>query len=191
MVALPQRYNTADLPDTGGVVLIPDGQYPAVIVKSEMVTTKNGQGQFLALTIVITQGQYQNTEFIERLNIVNNNQKAVEIAYKTLARISEALGWAQTPADSNEMHNIPFMIDVATEAGQPYVDNDGKQQQGKDKSYVKKYLAMPAAGAQPPAQQQTAQPAQQQQQNAFAPPQQEAQPQQQAAVSNPFAPPAS
>ncbi|MCK5604793.1 DUF669 domain-containing protein, partial [Candidatus Pacearchaeota archaeon] len=118
MVGLPQQYNTADLPDTGGnLVLIPQGQYQAVILSSEMKPTKNGQGQFLALTLAITQGDYANTEFIERLNIVNQNAVAVEIAYKTLARISEAVGMTQTPADSNELHNKALMIQIETEAG--------------------------------------------------------------------------
>lgn len=143
MVALPQQYNTADLPDTGGSMpLIPPGNYQAVIVNSELKPTKNQQGHFLALTVVITQGQYANTEFVERLNIINQNQQAVEVAYKTLARISEAVGMTQTPADSNQLHNRPFFIQVETEAGTPYTDNQGQQKQGKDKSIIKKYLPM-------------------------------------------------
>ena len=150
MVALPQTYNTADLPDSGGgMVLIPQGQYQAVIVESELKPTSKGDGQFLAMKVVITQGQHQNTEFIERLNIINPNPIAVEIAYKTLARISEALGMSQTPTDSNQLHNRPLMIQIETEAGKPYTDNNGEQREGKDKSIIKKYLPMPAAGATP------------------------------------------
>lgn len=146
MVALPQTYNTADLPDTGGSLpLIPNGQYPAVIVASELKATKNNDGHYLALTVVITHGQYQGTEFIERLNIINKNIKAVEIAYKTLARISEAVGMQQTPSDSVQLHNKPFFIDVATEAGEAYKDNSGVERMGKDKSYIKKYLPVPNA----------------------------------------------
>jgi hypothetical protein len=146
MVALPQVYNTADLPDTGGnLVLIPPGDYQAVIVKSEMKPTKDSTGQFLALTVIITQGQFQNTEFIERLNIVNQNAQAVEIAYKTLARISEAVGMAQTPSDSNQLHNKPMIVVVETEVGKPYT-KDGVERQGKDKSVIKKYKPLPAVG---------------------------------------------
>ena len=146
MVALPQVYNTADLPDTGGgIVLISPGQYTAVIVGSEMKPTKDGNGQYLALTVVVTQGQYANTEFIERLNIVNQNTQAVEIAYKTLARISEAVGMTQTPSDSNQLHNRPMLITVETETGKPYT-KDGITKEGKDKSVIKKYTALPAVG---------------------------------------------
>lgn len=147
MAQLPQQYNTADLPSGQGVVLIEPGQYQAVIVESEMKPTSSGLGQFLALKLVVTQGKYANTEFTERLNIVNENQKAVEIAYKTLARISEAVGMTRTPADSVELHNKPFMIEVATEAGKPWTDRDGVQRDGSDKSIIKKYLPMPKVGA--------------------------------------------
>lgn len=143
---LPQTYNCADLPDTGGVVKIPDGQYKAVIIDSELKQTSNGNGQFLALKIVITEGQFQDTEFTERLNIINQNVKAVEIAFKTLARISEALGMAQTPQDSAVLHNKPLIIVVGTEAGKDYKDNDGVMRTGQDKSVIKKYLPIPQVG---------------------------------------------
>ena len=52
MAQLPQQYNTADLPDTK-IVLIPDGQYQAVIVESDFKETSNRQGQYLQLKVVI------------------------------------------------------------------------------------------------------------------------------------------
>jgi len=143
---LPQVYNCADLPDTGGVVKIPDGPYKAVILDSELKTTINGNGQFLALKIVITEGQYADTEFTERLNIINSNMKAVEIAFKTLARISEALGMATTPQDSSLLHNKPLMIQVATEAAKEYTDKDGVKHAGQEKSIIKKYMPIPQVG---------------------------------------------
>ena len=105
MAVIPQVFATKDLPDGGSLPHIPDGNYPAVIVTSEFKPTKDGQGQFLALKVVITSGQYANTEFTERLNLVNANATAVQMAYKTLARMSEAVGMATTPQDSAQLHN--------------------------------------------------------------------------------------
>lgn len=148
MVMIPQTFNVADLPETGGnTVLIPQGQYKAVIVSSEFKDTKDRQGKYLALKIVLTEGVYANTEFTERLNLINNNQKAVEIAYKTLARISEAVGMTQTPSDSTQLHNKPFLVDIVTEEGDQKKDENGKlmfKADGKedcypDKSIIKKY----------------------------------------------------
>lgn len=147
MVALPQTFNTADLPESSALPLIPPGNYKAVIVESELKPTSKGDGQFLALKVVLTEGQYANTEFIERLNIINPNQQAVEIAYKTLARISEAVGMNQTPSDSVQLHNKPFMVEITTEEGKPWKDKDGVEREGKDKSIIKKYQKIPATGA--------------------------------------------
>ena len=148
MAQLPQQYNTADLPDTGGskIVLIPDGQYQAVIVESDFKETSNRQGQYLQLKVVITQGQYQNTEFIERLNIINQNPKAVEIAYKRLARISEAVGMTTTPRDSVELHNKPFMIETKTVNDGDWKNDKGETVSGKDKSEIKAFHKMPQIG---------------------------------------------
>lgn len=140
MAQLPKVYNTADLPDTGGPApLIPPGQYKAVAVDSGLKDTAKKDGQFLWIKFVITEGQYRDTEFTERLNIINPNQTAVDIAYKTLARISEAVGMTQTPQDSNQLHNKPLVIEIATEAGKPWRDRDGVEREGKDKSYIKAY----------------------------------------------------
>ena len=141
MVALPHVFKTADLPDSGGgIVHIPDGKYQAVIVESELKPTSKNDGQFLLLKLVITQGPQANTELFERLNIINPNNTAVEIAFKTLARISEAVGMDSTPSDSKELHNKPLIIDVGTEAGKPWKDKEGVEREGKDKSIIKKYL---------------------------------------------------
>lgn len=152
MVALPQVHNTADLPDTGGnSVLIPNGQYQAIIVKSEMAKTKSGHS--LNLTVVITQGAHQNTEFIERLNIDNPSAQAMEISYKKLARISEAFGMTQTPADSDELHNKPLMIEIKNKVPKDWVNEKGETVKGVERSEIYKYMAIPANGV--PAQQNT------------------------------------
>ncbi len=147
MALLPQTYNTADLPDTGGkTVCIPEGNYQAVIVDSEFKPTSKGDGQFLALKVVITQGQYANTEFTERLNIINPNPKAVEIAYKTLARISEAVGMTQTPNDSAHLHNKPIMIEIKNKVSDDWKNDKGETIKGKEQSEIKKYSPLPKVG---------------------------------------------
>lgn len=147
MAQLPQTFNTADLPDTGGgSVNIPEGQYQAVIIESEFKPTKDNNGQYLQLKIVLTQGQYANTEFIERLNIINQNQQAVEIAYKTLARISEAVGMTQTPSDSVQLHNKPFLIEVKNVLQKDWTNKEGVVVKGTERSEIKKYLPMPKVG---------------------------------------------
>jgi hypothetical protein len=140
MVQIPQTYNVDDIAGgTGGLPLIPDGLYKAVIIDSELKATKAGTGQYLALKIVLTEGQYANTEFTERLNIINPNTVAVEIAYKTLANICKALGMAQTPQDSTQIHNKPFLLETKTKKGEPWTDDKGELREGNDSSEIKGY----------------------------------------------------
>lgn len=147
MVALPEVKNVADCNTEGGSSsFVPEGNYQAIIVKSEMTATKNGTGSYLALTLVLTHGQHEGVEFIERLNLVNKNPKAVEIAYDTLAKISKALGMVKTPSDSSELHNKPLMVGIKNKKGDDWTNNDGEVVEGKEQSEIKKYLAVPAGG---------------------------------------------
>jgi hypothetical protein len=147
MAQLPQQFNTADLPDTGGkTVNIPAGKYQAVILASDYKDTRDKAGKFLELKIVLTQGEFRDTEFIERLNIINNNPKAVEIAYKTLARISEAVNMTMTPRDSTELHNKPFLLEVKTIMGDDWTNDKGEVVKGKEKSEIKAYHKLPPVG---------------------------------------------
>tara|TARA_R110000851_G_scaffold111570_2_gene235095 strand:+ start:1652 stop:2173 length:522 start_codon:yes stop_codon:yes gene_type:complete len=151
MVALPQVHNVKDLPDSGGnSVLIPAGQYKAVIVKSDLRDTNDKAGKFLALTVVITDGVHKGSEFTERLNIINKNDVAVNIAYKTLARISESFGMDKTPADSNELHNKPLMIEIVNKKSKDWTNKEGQTVEGKEQSEIKKYMAVPASGVPTP-----------------------------------------
>jgi len=133
----------------GSMPHIPDGTYKGIIVDSELKDSKNG-GKFLALKVILSDGQYANTEFTERLNIVNSNDTAVKIAYETLARIAKAVGLATLPNDSTMLHNRPMMVKVVTEAGTPFVAKDGSQQQGKDKSVLDSKGYSSIAGAMAP-----------------------------------------
>lgn len=91
--------------------LVPVGDYEAVIVASEMKNTQNGKGQYLSLEIQILNGKYQNRKVFDNLNLVNENDKTVQIAKGTLSAICRAVG-ILTPKDSSELHNKPMLIKV-------------------------------------------------------------------------------
>jgi len=152
MALIPQSQNTnveQILAEAGGGsnVLIPAGEYKGVFLKSEMKDTKTG-GKFLAMTLAIVEGPYLGTEFTERLNLVNDNAVAVKIAFETLARISKALGMTTIPQDSAALHNKQLIFKVVTEAGKPWTNKDGVEQEGKDKSVIdsKGYATVGAVG---------------------------------------------
>lgn len=136
MAVLPARFNVADVPESE-FELIPPGVYKAMITESEMKATKDGQGAFLELKIQLEDGR----SLKERLNIQNKNETAVTIAYQTLAKICKACNKTSI-ADTNELHNIRFMIEVAVEKGKPYKDKEGVEKQGYDQNTIKKYMSV-------------------------------------------------
>lgn len=91
---------------------LPAGEYRAVIIDSEEKPTKAGTGKYLQLTIEIVDGEHKGRRVWDRLNLVNPNAKAVEIARDTLASICRAVNVLQ-PKDSVELHNIPLTVRVA------------------------------------------------------------------------------
>ncbi len=90
---------------------IPAGKYLAVIIESEMKPTKNGNGQYLQLTLQILEGPYKGRYVWARLDLHNANPTMVQIARQELSAICRAVGVMQ-PTDSVELHNIPLVITV-------------------------------------------------------------------------------
>jgi hypothetical protein len=90
---------------------LPAGKYPAVIVDSEMKTTKSGDGHYLELRFQLLEGPHKNRMLWSRLNLDNPSRQAVQIAQAQLSAICRAVGVMQ-PKDSLELHNLPLTIGV-------------------------------------------------------------------------------
>lgn len=132
MVALPQNFNTADVEDSEFEPVQP-GEYEAMILESEMKATNAGDGAYIQMKIQLKNGRI----LFERLNIQNKNEQAVEIAYKTLKKICEAVGKTSI-RDTNELHNKRFIAVVTVEKGKPYT-KDGVTKEGRDQNAIKAY----------------------------------------------------
>lgn len=143
MVALNQTYNVNELPEMDNDAPIPKGTYAGLIVNSEMKDASTG-GKFLELEIHVTQGDYKGRKIYERLNLVNANNVAVEIAQKTLGAICRAVNVEQLD-DSVVLHNKPFTMDVDITEGKPYM-KDGEQKMGKPQNRITKYYPATQGG---------------------------------------------
>jgi hypothetical protein len=88
-----------------------------VIKESDVKETKRGDGQYLKLTFEIIEGDYAGRRIWSNLNLVNPNEKAVEIAQRELAGICKACGFSETPEDSMELHGIPMEATVKIQPG--------------------------------------------------------------------------
>jgi len=74
-----------------GYTPIPEGTYQAIIDKTEMKNNKALTGEFLAITWSISDGDNSGRTVIDRLNLTNPSEKAVQIAKDTLQKICDAL----------------------------------------------------------------------------------------------------
>lgn len=90
---------------------LPAGDYPVIVVDSEMKTTRDNRGQYLQLTLEVIDGPYKGRKMWDRLNLDNPNQQAVEIAQRQLSQICHAVGVLQVN-DSVELHDKPLVARV-------------------------------------------------------------------------------
>lgn len=115
MAQLPHgAFNAAEVDPSGGVGPDPEftGWHKAHITDSEMKQTKAGTGQYLQMVAEVLDGKFKGRKLWIRLNLVNPNQTAVDIAYRDLSAICHAAGVLNV-SDSQQLHHRPIMVNVA------------------------------------------------------------------------------
>jgi hypothetical protein len=90
---------------------VPVGEYTVMITESDLKPTKSGDGRYLQLVYDILEGDYKGRKIWDRLNLVNKNVTATEIAQRALSAICHAVGVLH-PKQSEELHNKPFVVKV-------------------------------------------------------------------------------
>ena len=95
---------------------IPQGWYVAEIIRSELKTTKDKTGKYLAICFKVQDGTHENRLLYTNLNLVNKNSLAVKIARSDLKAICNAVGFEGELEDSDDLHNIPMGIKVTVKA---------------------------------------------------------------------------
>jgi hypothetical protein len=161
----PSEHESVDLS------AMPDGEYQAMIVDSEIKATRDNSNQYLALTFQITEGPFEGRFVWHNLNLWSHNDTAKRISQGQLTAICEAIGYNGIVNDSEVLHNRIMAIKVK------YVPPKGDF---KEKNEIKSFKALAGGQAAQPAPQQQQQPlaqqaAQHQPQQASQPTQQPAQ----------------
>jgi hypothetical protein len=123
---------------------IPAGTYEALIIDSEMKTTRSGDGQFLELVFEVIAGPHQGRRLWARLNLTNANATAVAIAWAELSAICRAVG-VLAPKDSVELHNLPLLVKVGLKKR-----SDTQELQNVLRGYAMRETAPPPTAGQRP-----------------------------------------
>ena len=111
MAQLGGTFDATQVAPSQAFDVIPAGKYKVQITDSDMKPTKNGDGQYLWLEMEILDGEYQSRKIWDRLNLVNPNQQAVEIAQRNLSALCHATGKLHV-SDSQDLHFIPVIASV-------------------------------------------------------------------------------
>ncbi len=119
--------------------LLPEGDYVLQVVDSEIKQTQKG-GTQLVYTMQVVGSTHDGKQIKERLNIVNDNQKAVEIAFQTLAKLSMACGVAKVN-DSSDLHGKKFVAGIAIKKGEGTYMKDGVERKNGDQNVIKKFTS--------------------------------------------------
>ena len=85
-------FDASQVPEQQEFSALPEGQYVVIATASEMKPTKSGNGQFLQFTFEVLDGPQKGRKLWARLNLVNPNQTAVDIAQRELGAICRAVG---------------------------------------------------------------------------------------------------
>ena len=151
MVAL--NFNASAVQPNQALEAIPSGQYPVMITASQEKPTKAGNGSYIELEMTVQGGQYNGRKVFDRLNIRNQNQTAVDIAYSTLSAICHVTG-RMNIQDTQQLHGVPFVAVVTKK------ERDDQPGSGNMSNEVKGYKDIngndPGHGGSAPAQQNAA-----------------------------------
>lgn len=137
---MEMNFDATDVQPLAPMDVLPKGAYLAEITDSEMKDTASGRGQYLQLEFTVIDGEYSGRKQWARLNLVNENDTAVDIAKRELSAICHATGVLQVK-DSIDLHNRPLYIDIAIEK---------RKDTGEDANRIKGYRPTDAKPASPP-----------------------------------------
>lgn len=118
MAQLMQQFDANQFDPTQSTGGLPIGRHPVIIESSEVKATQANDGGYLQLNLKIIDGPQSGTVGAYRLNLYNSNQTAVEIAHRQMSAICHVLGVFNVQ-DSEQLHNIPFIIEVGPQKNDP------------------------------------------------------------------------
>lgn len=108
-MALLSNIDMTDAQELGeGFRIVPPGEYQVYMESSDFKDTKAGTGKYLECVLVVADGEYEGAKIFVRLNLINPNQQAVDIAKSQLRALCEAIVGQPFVNDSAMLHSRPF-----------------------------------------------------------------------------------
>jgi hypothetical protein len=105
-------FDTKTVEDSKGFTPVPPGKYLVEIIGSEIKETKARTGEFILLTLRIVTGPHEGKRLFDRINFINQNKDAENIARRTLKRLCAACGILGELTDTEQLHYKRFHAQI-------------------------------------------------------------------------------
>lgn len=125
MAQLLQPFNARMYDPMQGGSSLPIGKHPVIVKSSEVKANSSNTGGYLQLNLEIIDGPAKGAEGPYRLNLYHSSAQTVEIANRQLSTICHAIGVFDV-SKSEDLHNIPFIVEVAYQKGHAPGEPDSK-----------------------------------------------------------------
>lgn len=151
MVELSRVFNPAEVdPQDNNFDPLPSGWYPAIIDETAQKSTKaaeRGENDdwYVNLRYSIVGERYANRKVFQMLNLQNQSQQAMEIAYRQLSSICHAIGSGPIK-NTDQLKNMPMSIHLKMV---PAINDDQGNEKYAAKNEVNGWQSLDDATAAP------------------------------------------
>ena len=129
------NFNADEHEPSGDYEAMPEGEYIAKIVKSDIVKLDEDR-VYLELEHEIVGPTHAGRKITENVWRKHTNPKAVNVGNGQLSSICRAVG-IMNVGDSVQFHNIPVKVRVKVKKGQgTYIDKSGETKPAKDQNEI-------------------------------------------------------
>ena len=118
---------------------IPDGEYLAMIVETEVKETQSKTGQYIKVVWQILDGEFKDRKIFDNITLANPNKQAEEIGQRRLTRLCVECGINGILENTEQLHDHPMIVSVAIEAQ--------KDDPNKKNNRIKKFQSADGEGA--------------------------------------------
>ena len=113
-------FNTQGItPKFGGGGGLPVGKHPVIIYNSKLEATNSGTGGKMVLQLEVIDGPAKGSKGDENLTLQHSNPTVVRISSEQLTAICHVVGLPNGFQDTSELHNKPFVVEVAPQKDKP------------------------------------------------------------------------
>jgi hypothetical protein len=93
---------------------LPRGMYQVIVTESAIKPTQAGTGEYIELTLQVSDGEFAGRRVWDRLNVSNPNKTAEDIAKRQLQELCLAAG-ISTLNETEQLHDIPVLAQIDIE----------------------------------------------------------------------------